>query len=234
MKKVRIFLCALLLAVTALFGSAGASLVPEEPLYYDAVFCAQYGGVLLVSFPEDTSVHTIIPEEPVVIRVREGAVLEVTAEPWEFYCFDGWDTQDFSLPDLSDPGTQRLIMPSHDTWLRAGFTAGPYAFDPSRGVILPDGLTVIGEEAFAGVPIRFFFVQSGVKSIGRRAFPKDAVVYLDVSSVEDLPLDAIDTSGAYIDYGVVPNTVFAYAALGSPYIVMDIYANPVVPAEEGD
>lgn len=90
--------------------------------------------------------------------------------------------------------------------------------------ILPDNLTVIKEEAFSNVSGKYFVVPDSVTRIERNAFPANAVVYLNLSKI-NLPLDAITQMGIYVDNGSTPDADFAAAAEDSLYVVLNIHGN---------
>ena len=199
----------------------------REPVYANVTFYAGYGGNLHVYDAYRDAYYVVTSEEPCTLTIGENDPIGLFAEPWDFYNFDGWASDSFWVQYTTEPGEHWVTMPAYDTYLYAGFSEGPYVIDPAKAFYLPYGLTSIEEEAFANINAVYFVVPESVTSIGRHAFPADSVVYLSISIIPNLPLDAIAQSGIYIDYEYQSDLDFASSAAGTAYTVLDVHGKPI-------
>ena len=71
----------------------------------------------------------------------------------------------------------------------------------SLTLTLPEGLTVIGEEAFQGVTAQFFVLPQGVTAIGPNAFPAGSVLYLYGAGLEDFSADVFGPDTVLVEMG---------------------------------
>ena len=199
----------------------------RTPKYSNAFFQASYGGTLYVYIADEDTTYTV-GEEGLTLNLREGASIALYAVPWDFFGFSKWNTEDFWVQwvDTPDPGTGDwywVPMQGYDTYLCAEFYEGPYIIDPSRALYLPSGLKQIDDEAFAGIPAKYYYVPATVTKVGHNAFPEGSVVYLCISNIPDLPLDAITGSGTYIDWEETDSCPFAQMAKGTAYTVLNVH-----------
>ena len=198
----------------------------RDPVYSDVTFYAGYGGNLYVYNASADETYIVTEDQPLTAHVCENDTYAVYAEAWDYYTFQAWQSDEFWVQYSNEPGWLWFTMPAHDAYLYAIFGEGPYIVDPSRAFYLPEGLNEIEEEAFYGVDADYFIVPDSVTAIGVHAFPPDAIVYLSISNIPELPLNAISQRGTYIDFEYNPDYEFAAAAVGTEYTVLNIHGKP--------
>ena len=150
----------------------------------------------------------------------------LTATPKEGYRFSYWDTSDVDLTDTTESSIA-FNMPEKNVTIQAVFEQDPYYPVNGSTMRLPDGLTTIESEAFAGVAARFFILPDSVTSVESGAFPQGSIVYLNTNMIQSCPVDAITGAGTYIETGYDSNEAFAEALQGTNYVLLSRDKTPV-------
>lgn len=141
-------------------------------------------------------------------------------------------TYDYELINTYDPGYNVVIKKSDGSALVQDQTSHTVSFDDSgilnivvetpvsqipfgnvlvideqSTVHLPRNLEALEDEAFSGTEARYFYTPNTLKSIGKNAFPRDSVVFLNTSALEFC--DADDGTVLYVETGDTFNSDFA-------------------------
>lgn len=163
----------------------------SENLYQNGTLCA-------VSLIRPDCVLTVTPTQA-VLRVGETQQLTalLTPEPSEAYPLT-WESADAEIVRVDAQGRLLAVHP--------GVTQVIVRLDATRTaacdvlvmaeelLVLPEELTAIGAEAFAGAAIQGAELPDGVKTIGARAFADNAeLLHVNIpAGVEEIAADAFD------------------------------------------
>lgn len=194
---------------------------PRSTGYINLSLIATTGGIITLDTTDGN--YEVTKDNPLTVKVFKDDRISLSVFQDDYYEFSGWETTGSWIEDLNSGYLGFIYPPESDTTVRAVFTPGPYAVDETRVFYLPNGLQEIEEEAFAGVTARYFIVPDSVTSIGNNAFPEGSFVYLNVSKILNVSMEAITNRGVFIETGASFDTNFGEALKDSLYQYVNKY-----------